>query len=77
MSDITETSLDQHGTLVSIAALIVDALESYGLAFQPILEEAGLDPNKVYDPSQRVPTRKTKKTSGSCLFDTAATPVLD
>jgi AraC-like DNA-binding protein len=61
LSDITETSLDQHTTLVSIAALVVDALESYGLAFQPILEEAGLDPNKVYDPSERIPSIKAKR----------------
>ena len=61
MSDIEESSLNHHSTLVSIAALVVDALESYGLAFQPILEEAGLDPNKVYDPSERIPTLNIKK----------------
>ena len=61
MSDIPETSLDHHSTLVSIAALVVDALESYGLAFQPILEEAGLDPDRIYDPSERIPSLKFKK----------------
>ena len=61
MSDINKASLIQHSTLVSMAALIVDALQSYGLAFQPILEEAGLDPDKIYDPSERISTLKASK----------------
>lgn len=44
-----------------MAALLVDALESYGLAYQPIVEEAGLDAKKVYDPSERIPIHKYKK----------------
>jgi AraC-like DNA-binding protein len=61
MSDIAEFSLNQHSTLVSVAALVVDALDSYGLAFRPILEESGLDADKVYDPSGRIPILKYKK----------------
>jgi AraC-like DNA-binding protein len=61
MSDFAESNLNLHSTLVSIAAVIVDALQSYGLAFQPILEEAGLDPNKIYDPSERIPSINAKR----------------
>ena len=61
MSDIAEPSLNHHSTLVSIAALVIDALESYGLEYRPILEEAGLDPDKVYDPSERISSLKYKK----------------
>ncbi len=61
MSDITESGLNPHSTLVSMVALIVDALESYGLECRPILEELGLDADKVYDPSRRIPLLKCKK----------------
>jgi len=56
-----ENSLNQHSTLVSIVALIVDALESYGLAFRPIIEAAGLDADKVYGPSERIPSINAKR----------------
>jgi AraC-like DNA-binding protein len=61
MPDIAEFSLNQHSTLVSIVALVVDALESYGLAFRPIFEEAGLDAGNVYDSSGRIPSIKVKR----------------
>ena len=61
MSDINEANMDQHSTLVSMAAIIVNALESYGLDYRPILKEAGLDAYKVYAPSERVPSIKYKK----------------
>jgi AraC-like DNA-binding protein len=61
MSDITESGLNQHSTLVSMVALVVDALESYGLECRSILEELGLDADKVYDPSERIPLLKCKK----------------
>ena len=43
MNEIPETSLNEHSTLVSVAALVVSALESYGLDYRPVLVEAGLD----------------------------------
>ena len=58
MSSVTATPVDIHSTLVSIAALVVTALESYGLDYRPILIEAGLDPDKIYHPSERIPTLK-------------------
>ena len=61
MSDITETSFNQHNTLASIVALFIRALESYGLDAQPILQEAGLDVDKNYSPAERIPVLKTKK----------------
>lgn len=60
MSDITETSLNQHSTLASIVALFVSALESYGLDAQPILDAAGFEVDKSYGPDERVSTLKTK-----------------
>ena len=37
MSYINVVNMDQHSTLVSMAAIIVNALESYGLDYRPIL----------------------------------------
>jgi hypothetical protein len=54
MSEPLEKSLRRHTTLVSTAALIVVALESYGLDWRPIVEEAGFDADKAYLPSERV-----------------------
>lgn len=50
----------QHSTLVSTAALIVNALESYGVDPQAIIAEAGFDVDKDYAPTERVPTDKLK-----------------
>ena len=38
MTDIPETSLNQHSTLVSMMALVVDALESYGLDYRAVIK---------------------------------------
>lgn len=61
MNEIPETSLKEHSTLVSVASLVVSALESYGLDYRPVLVEAGLDADKVYDPSERIPTLKFQR----------------
>ena len=61
MTDIPEISLNQHSTLVSMVALVVDALESYGLDYRPVIEEAGFDADKVYHHSERISTLKNKK----------------
>lgn len=60
-SGISETGHHQHSTLISVASLVVDALESYGVDYRPVLEEAGFDADKDYDPSGRIPTIKYKK----------------
>ena len=54
MHAIPETGNDQHTTQVSIAALVVNPLESYGLDYRPALEEAGFDAHRIYAPSKRI-----------------------
>jgi len=54
-------AIDQHTTLVSIASIVIDALESYGLDYRPIMAEAGFDPDKIYVPSTRVSTKNFLK----------------
>ena len=51
----------QHTTLISVASIAIDALESYGLDSAPIIREAGLDPGETYRPDDRVPTRRLEK----------------
>ena len=52
---------NDHSALVSISILIVRALESYGLDYEPIVEEAGFDRKKNYLSNERLPVRKIKK----------------
>ena len=54
MHAIPETGNDQHTTQVSIAALVVNPLESYGLDYRSSLEEAGIDAHRIYAPYERV-----------------------
>ena len=61
MNEVSATSFDQHSTLVSMVALVVDSLESYGLDYRAIIAEAGFDADKDYDPSERVSSLKYKK----------------
>ena len=61
MHETLETTLNEDSTLVSMAALVVSAVESYGLDYRPIIEEAGFDADKIYEPSERVPTLKCKR----------------
>jgi len=60
-SDLSATGIDQHTTLISVASLLIDALEASGIAYRPVLEEAGFDVARVYDPSGRIPSIKYKK----------------
>lgn len=50
-----------HSTLISISALIVNALEFCGQDYRPIIEEAGFDADKIYIPTERVSVAKIKK----------------
>lgn len=58
--------MNQHSTLVSTAALMVNALESYGIDPLPLIEAAGFDPEKHYAPSERVPSNKLKTLWSLC-----------
>jgi AraC-like DNA-binding protein len=51
----------QHTTLISVASILIDTLEFYGLDYRPIIAEAGFDPNKVYPHSTRLSTAKLQK----------------
>jgi AraC-like DNA-binding protein len=61
MDKVAATSTEAHSTLVSVAATLVSALESYGVGYRPVLAEAGLDPDAVYNPSERITTVQFKK----------------
>lgn len=52
---------ETHTTLVSAAALLVDAIGHYGLDYRPIVREAGIDPDIKYKPNDRVPAYKLQK----------------
>ena len=52
---------DEHTTIISVAALLVDTLEHYGLDPGPILLEAGIDPHKERRPDDRFPSRRLQK----------------
>ena len=51
----------QFSTLISVASIAIDALESYGLESDLIIREAGLDPEKTYYPGDRIATGKLVK----------------
>ena len=61
MDKARPTSTETHSTLVSVAATLVSAIESYGIDYRPVLVEAGLDPDAVYKPSERISSLQFKK----------------
>ncbi len=46
---------DEHHTLASVAVLLARAVESYGIDFRPLARQAGIDPDRGYDPDERLP----------------------
>lgn len=54
-------SHNDHSTIISVAALLADTIEHYGLDFRPIAREAGIDPDKGYTPNDRLPVNKLQK----------------
>ena len=56
--DLFKEKIHEHSTLNSIVFLLVSTIESYGLDYRPIIDEAGFDLNKNYHPTERVPTKK-------------------
>lgn len=52
---------DEASTLVSTAALLVNAIEHYGLDYRDIMRDAGLDPDKSYNPNSRLPVAKLQR----------------
>lgn len=61
MATVDTTPTDTHSTLVSVAATLVNAIESYGIDYRPVLVEAGLDPDSVYKPSERITSLQFKR----------------
>ena len=61
MDKVSPTSKETHSTLVSVAATLVSAIESYGIDYRSVLIEAGLDPDAVYKPSERITSLQFKK----------------
>ncbi len=61
MNKVDTTPAEAHSTLFSVAATLVSALESYGIDYRPVLAEAGLDPDAVYNPSERISTLQYKR----------------
>jgi len=45
----------EHHTLASVAVLLASAIESYGIDFRPLASQAGIDPDRYYDPDERLP----------------------
>ena len=60
MDKVSPTSKETHSTLVSVAATLVSAIESCGIDYRPVLIEAGLDPDAVYNPSGRITSLQFK-----------------
>lgn len=56
-----QNSYKEHTTLISVAALLADAIEHYGLDYRPIVREAGIDPDMYYGPNERLPVNKLQK----------------
>jgi hypothetical protein len=61
MPQSIDTGLAEHSTLGSTAALVVNALEHYGLDYGAIFKAAGFDADYVLSSAERVPTSKLKK----------------
>ena len=61
MDKVSSTTTESHSTLVSVAATLVSALESYGVDYRPVLAEAGLDPDVAYHPSERISSIQFKR----------------
>ncbi|MEN8165927.1 MAG: AraC family transcriptional regulator [Pseudomonadota bacterium] len=56
-----QNSHKEHTTLISVASLLADAIEHYGLDYRPIVREAGIDPDKYYGPNERLPVNRLQK----------------
>jgi len=52
---------EKFTTLFSVAALIADAIEHYGLDSDPIVREAGIDPKGPYSPNDRLPVKPLQR----------------
>ncbi len=50
-----------HHTLASVAVLLAHTIQSYGLDFRPIVRQAGLDPDRYYDPDERLPLDRLQR----------------
>jgi len=61
MIDLAESDSNEDSALVSLVALIANALKSYGLSYRAVAEEAGLDADRVYDASERIPILMVKR----------------
>jgi len=61
LTESRDLSHDEASTLVSAAALLVNAIEFYGLDFRAIMREAGLDPDKSYNPNGRLPVKTLQR----------------
>ncbi|MCP4993114.1 MAG: AraC family transcriptional regulator [Gammaproteobacteria bacterium] len=51
----------EHTTLVTTAGLLADAIDHYGLDHRLIAQAAGIDPDKVYDPTARLPVSQLQR----------------
>ena len=67
MPDQVDKAINQHSSLVSMLAIVMSALDSYGLDSRAIVAQAGIDADKIFDPSRRISAIKLKR-----LWDMAA-----
>lgn len=49
---------DHHTTLATAVAVLRQAVQSYGLDFDAISTQAGIQPSSLYDPGNRIPVNK-------------------
>ncbi len=57
---MTERTAEHH-TLASVAMLLAHTIRFYGLDDRPIVLQAGIDPDRYYDPDERLPVDKLQK----------------
>lgn len=52
------SSHDLHTTLATAVAVLKQTIQSYGLDFDAISLQAGIEPSSIYDPDCRIPVKK-------------------
>lgn len=58
MHSTMDSPQDHHTTLATAVAVLKQTVQSYGLDFDAISRQAGIQPSTIYDPGSRIPVKK-------------------